>query len=154
MQDNKIITITLSVLLGIFLQVLLIFGDMQDSPNKAVLEFTKAYFKYDKAGMADRLCKAGDAEMLDKYVSYGEKEARERGFSVWYLGKKLYNPQTYIQSGDYTKATIYLKCEVAPPLRSFFTQESLRHVHQTFEVVKEDGKWKVCGNGSLFAMAD
>ena len=56
MQDNKIITITLSVLLGIFLQVLLIFGDMQDSPNKAVLEFTKAYFKYDKAGMAERLC--------------------------------------------------------------------------------------------------
>ncbi len=153
MQDNKIITITLSLLLGIFLQVMFVFADLQDSPNKAVLEFTKAYFRYDKAGMSDRLCKTGDAEQLDAYVTHRENEARDRGFSTWFLGKKLYHPQTYTVSADHNKATVKMKCEVAPPLRAFFTQESLRHVHQQFDLVKEDGKWKVCGD-TLFAMSD
>ena len=152
-QDNKIITITLSLLMGIFLQVMLVFADLEDSPNKAALEFTKAYFKYDKAVMADRLCKTGDTEQLDAYVTLGENEARDRGFSVWYMGKKLYHPETYTLAGDQTKATIEIAGEVAPPLRSFFTKEHKVPVRQKLELVKEDGKWKVCGD-NLFAMAD
>lgn len=151
-QNNKIITITLAALLAIFLQVLFVFADTQDTPNRAAKAFARAYFKYDKAGMADRLCEQArmkdQVNQINAYVYQARQEARDRGFDLGYMSDKLYHVDTELLEGDHQRALVRLTATRKNPLRSFFTGEK-EHVEETFELIKEDGKWKVCGNPFL-----
>lgn len=155
-QNNKIITITLVLLLGVFLQVLFVFADIQDTPNKAVVEFSKYYFSYNPA-MADRICEerriVDEVDVVKKYLYQVSEDAKERGFGLSYLKNCLYHVETYTLAKDYNKATIRLTCEVKPWLRAFFTGEPPKKIDETIEVVKEGGKWKVCGR-KLFALPE
>jgi hypothetical protein len=62
------------------------------------------------------------------------------------MKNKLYHVKTHTISKDHKNAQIRLICERKPPLRSFFTKEKYQKVDEVLELVKEDGKWKVCGN--------
>ncbi len=148
-QSNKIITIALIFLLGVFLQVLFVFADMQDTPNRAAIEFAKAYFRFDKC-MADRLCDerkvVDDKDVVSKYVYDAAKDANDLGYGLFYMKNKLYHVETHTISKDHEKAQIRLTCERRAPLRSFFTKEEYKDVEEVLDLVKENGKWKVCGN--------
>jgi hypothetical protein len=144
------------LLLGVFFQVLLIFADIQDTPNKAVVEFSRYYFSYNPA-MADRICEerriVDDVDVVAKYIYDVTQDARERGFGLFYLRNCLYRVETHTISKEYDRATLRLVCEVKPWLRAFFTREGPRQIDEVFEVVKEDGRWKVCGD-KLFALPE
>ncbi|QTA93798.1 hypothetical protein [Desulfonema magnum] len=149
-ESRKGIAITLVILLGIFLQVLLAFGDEQDSPNKAVVEFAEAYFWVDGETMNDRLCDASkivdDVDMTDRYVYLAEKKAKLLGYGLFYTKEKLYHVETYTISKDHEKAQIRLVAERKPPLQSFFTRRPAKKVDETINVIKEGNKWRVCGS--------
>lgn len=153
MQKIRRAPIVTALVIGIILQVLFIFPDMKDTPAKAVIEFSVAYFDVDKS-MEDRLCderKTVDGlDVVDAYIQKKVKEAKERGLSLFYLKDKLYNIRTESVARDENSAEIRLTAEVKPPLKSFFTQEKSRQIDEVVKVVYEDGQWKVCGR--LFSL--
>ncbi len=145
---KRIAGLAAAVLLGILLQIVLVVADTQDTPYKAVAEFSKAYFKIDQA-MSDRLCneimESKYNNPVENYIWCKKEEARQRGFNLGYLKSKLVHVIVDIEKKDENTATAELKATRKFPIRSFFTGET-HEVHEEFKLVKEDGKWKVCGN--------
>jgi hypothetical protein len=154
-QDTRIIKIGLLFVIALIFQVAFLFADCVDSPNKAVVEFTSAYFKFDKA-MSDRMCSESlvvdEDNMVNKYIYNALEKVRARGYRPFYMKDSLYHVATStLEKKNYESAKIRLTCEVKAPVRHFFTGET-RHLDEVFDVVYEAGKWKVCGNP--FGMLD
>lgn len=153
MQKIKFAPILSAIIIGALLQVLFIFPDIKDTPGKAVIEFSTAYFKVHES-MADRLCEerkvVNGTDVVEEYIQIKAKEAEGRGFSMFYLRDKLYNPRTESVKKNTDSAEIRLTAEVKPPLKSFFTQEDYRQIDEIITVVNDNGKWKVCGK--LFSL--
>ncbi len=145
---KRVATLAAVVFLGVVVQIALVIADTQDSPYKAVAEFSTAYFKIDPA-MSNRLCneimESNHINPVEDYVWSKKEEARLRGFNLGYLKSKLAHVVVNIEQKDNNSATAELKATRKFPIRSFFTGETYE-VHEELELIKEDGKWKVCGN--------
>jgi hypothetical protein len=135
-------------------------ADAVDSPNKAVVEFSKSYFLLDKS-MTKRICKkqlaSEDGDIVGEFLYSAAKTARERGFDINFLKNKLYHIQTETISKNDTEANIRItgKIRVAinsvyPVVAKLFNIGSTHEVDEIIHVIKEDGKWKVCGR--LFSL--
>ena len=159
-QLSRSAGIILILICGFFLQVLLSYADTRDTPNKAVVEFSKAYFKLDKS-MAERICKerlaSEDIDVVDQYIYLAGKEAKERGFDISFMKNELYHIETEIISQNDTDAQIRITGQrrvainpVYPIVTKIFNIGGTYNVDETINVKKEDGKWKVCGD--LFAL--
>ncbi len=147
-QQLKTIGGTVIVLFIIF-QIFISISDLnQDTPGIAACEFTKAYFKADKS-MEDRICSSrlmvNGVNMVEKYIQEKTVEANSKGFSLWYTKDKIYDMK--IEKDDSDKSTaLKVTVKTKPPLKSFFTKEELEEEQATLTLIKEDGKWKVCGD--------
>ncbi|MBC2694065.1 MAG: hypothetical protein HF982_02040 [Desulfobacteraceae bacterium] len=148
-KSSIIIGAIFIVVIAFFLQVMFVFAENSDTPNKAATEFTKAYFGLDSS-MADRLCQetliVDGVNVVDKYIHCVNTKTKTEGFRPFFVKNYLYHVQTNTISKNENKATIKLTCEIKHPLRAFFTKESIRKVDVTFDLIMEDGKWKVCGD--------
>lgn len=137
------------IVIAFFLQVLFVYAETNDTPNKAVTEFAKAYFGLDNS-MADRLCQESlivdGVNVVDKYIDSVTTKAKAEGFRPFFVKNFLYHVQTNTVSKDDSKAKIRLTCEIKHPLRAFFTKEDNRKVDETFDLIKVDDKWKMCGD--------
>ena len=150
-RSNMVISIALSILLGICLQVLLVFADTQDSPNKAAAAFAQAYFAFDKATLSERLCESSklvnDVDVVGKYIYDAKQEANARGYNLGcYVKNKIFHLETETLSRQGDKVKIRLTGERKSALRTFFSKGDIHEVDEVLELVKENGKWKVCGN--------
>ncbi len=147
-KTGGIAIITIVILFGILLQILLYSSDAKDSPNKAVAEFCSAYFKADEA-MTKRLSSQSrfidDIDIVDTYLWEKSKEASDRGFGLFFLQDKLYHINTSTLNQNGNTARVRITGGVKPLFRSFFTGETYTEIDNIFDVIKEDGKWKVCG---------
>ena len=159
-QLSRSVGIILVLIVGFLVQVLFSLADLKDTPNKAVVEFSKAYFQLDRS-MADRICKkqltTDDVDIVDQYLYLASKEANERGFDINFLKNKLYHIETETLSKNDTTAKIRItgKTRVAinpvyPIVAKLFNIGATQEVEGTFNVIKEDSEWKVCGN--LFSL--
>jgi hypothetical protein len=159
-QLSRSVGIILVLIVGFLVQLLFSLADLRDTPNKAVVEFSKAYFQLDQS-MADRICKIrlvnDDIDIVDQYLYLAAKEANERGFDINFMKNKLYHIETETLSKNDTTAKIRItgKTRVAinhvyPIVAKLFNIGSTHEVDETFNVIKEDGQWKVCGN--LFSL--
>ena len=151
---NQILIIFMTIVAGVVVQGIYYGLESRDTPNKAAIEFAKAYVAYDGERMSERLCDekriVDDADVVKGYVYDATKEARERGYSLFYLKDCLYHATTEtLKSEPNKRAQIRLTGERRGWLRSFFTGES-EHFEETFEVIWVPGKtlgqgsWKVC----------
>ncbi len=150
------ITIVAVILLGVALQVVLSFAEIKDSPNKAAVEFAKAYYKFDPAmkdRLSSKLTEDPEQDHVAIYIHRKYEEARDRGYSLNYLKTRLTDISTNTLSRDENSAVIELTARSRYALRTFFTGDRFE-VHETFKVVKENGEWKVCGNPFFIAGAD
>ena len=158
---NRSVGIILVLIVGLVVQIIFSMADAKDSPNKAVVEFSKSYFMLDKS-MTKRICKkslaSDDTNAVDEYLYSAAKTARERGFDINFLKHKLYHIQTETISKNNTEAAIRItgKIRVAinsvyPVIAKIFNIGSTHEVDEIIHVIKEDGKWKVCGK--LFSLA-
>jgi hypothetical protein len=111
--------------------------------------------------MTKRICKkllaSDDTNVVDEYLYSAAKTARERGFDINFLKHKLYHIQTETISKNDTEAAIRItgKIRVAinsvyPVVAKIFGIGSTHEVDEIIHVIKEDGKWKVCGK--LFSL--
>ena len=159
-QLSKSGGIILVLIVGFLVQALFSILDLGDTPNKAVVEFSKAYFQLDKS-MAERICKkrlaSEDVDVIDQYLHLKAKEAKERGFGINFMKNKLYHIQTETKTKSDTEAQIRItgKIRVAinpvyPIVAKLFNLSATHEVDEKINVIKEDGKWKVCGN--LFSL--
>lgn len=159
-QLNRTVGIILVLIVGFLVQVLFSLADLKDSPNKAVVEFSKAYFQLDPS-MADRICKkqltSDDIDVVDQFLYLALKEADKRGFNISFLKNKLYHIETEILSKNDATAKVRItgKRRVAinhvyPIVAKLFKIGATHEVEETFDVVKENSRWKVCGN--LFSL--
>lgn len=145
----------LTILLGIFLQVILIFADTTDTPSRAVVGFSKAYFKFDSS-MADRICsELGKAEIdpVEHYIHAAKLEAKARGVNLNYLKNEIYKIHTEIISQDDNSAKVHLtgirRISINPAfawVAKIFCIGKTHEVEEIIQVVKEEGRWKICGN--------
>ncbi|MBW2556998.1 MAG: hypothetical protein JRE07_08890 [Deltaproteobacteria bacterium] len=159
-QLSRSVGIILVLIVGFLVQVLFSLADQRDTPNKAVVEFSKAYFQLDRS-MADRICQkqltTDDVDIVDQHLYLAAKEANERGFDINFIKNKLYHIETETLSKNDTTAKIRItgKTRVAinhvyPIVAQLFNIGATHEVNQTFNVIKEDSQWKVCGN--LFSL--
>lgn len=149
-QTKLVLALGLVVVLGIVFQVMFVFADIQDSPSKAAVAFAKAYYAVSEECMSDRYCQSGlEAEAgnpVDAYVYEATQKARSRGYDVnIYIKNRLYHVETETLEATHDQAKVRLTAERKSPLRTFFSKGDIHPVDATFDLVKEDGKWKVCG---------
>ncbi len=159
-QLSRSVGIILVLIVGFLVQLLFSLADLRDTPNKAVVEFSKGYFQLDRS-MADRICKkqltTDDVDIVDQYLYLAAKEANERGFDINFMKNKLYHIETETLSKNDSTAKIRItgKKRVAinpvyPIVAQLFNIGATHEVDETFNVIKEDSRWKVCGN--LFSL--
>jgi len=156
-RDNRIIGVVLVIFFGIILQLLLGMADTRSTPGKTAVEFTKAYFSLD-ASMSEYICKElmEEENIADKYINQVALEAQDLGFKLNYMRSMLYNIKTDIISVDESEAKIRITCErkrlISPVYtiigKLFFLGETYE-VDETLNIIKEDGKWKICGRAFL-----
>jgi len=151
-KDNRITGVVLVVFFGIILQLLLGMADQRSTPGKTAVQFTKAYFSFD-ASMSEYICQElMEEDVVDKYIKQGAQDAQDLGFKLNYMRSMLYYIKTDIVSREETEAKIRITCErkrmINPVFtiigKLFFIGETYE-VDETLNVVKEDDKWKVCG---------
>ena len=157
MIRGKIIVAFAAVFIITFiLQVVLIIADKQEIPAKAAIEFSRAYFKLDRA-MGDYLCKQiseeAEGDVVDEYLNRTSEEAKAMGFDLNYMKNALAHIETTTEMEDENTAKVkitanrkrYLNPLFGIIAQLFFLTESYE-VEETLTLVKEDGLWKVCGH--------
>jgi len=147
------ISIALVILLGIALQVVFVFAETKDTPNKAAVEFAEAYFKFDPAMkymLCGKLCDDQEQDHVAIYIHESSMRARDLGYNLSYLKTGLKDIMTTTLARDENSATIEFKAKSKYALRTFFTGDKFE-VHHKFDMIKEDGRWKVCGNPFFIA---
>jgi len=151
-KDNRITGVVLVVFFGIILQLLLGMADTRSTPGKTAVEFTKAYFSLD-ASMSEYICKElMEEDVVDKHINQVAQDAQVLGFKLNYMRSMLYHIKTDIISEDESEAKIRITCErkrLINPIftivgKLFFIGETYE-VDETLNIIKEDGKWKICG---------
>ncbi len=154
-QLNKIAGIILVLIIGFLVQVLFVFAEAKDTPSKAVVEFSKAYFQLDKS-MAKRICDerlvSEEVDIVHQHIHNAAEEAKARGFDFTFMQRKFYDIEidTIHKTDNNAQIRITGKTRVAinpvyPIVAKFFDLGEIQKVDETINVIKEQGKWKVCG---------
>jgi len=155
-QNNKFLTMALVIVIGAVLQGILAWADCKETPYRAVVEFSKAYFKLDDS-MADRLCAESkmvdDVDVVEQYIEQAVEDAESRGFGKNFAKSKLYNIETHttFKGDDQALVRITGKRRTAinpvyPIISKLFDLGKTYKVEAEINVIKEEGKWKVCDN--------
>ncbi len=154
-QAKRFFPIALALLLWFILQGLFIILDSKDTPTQTVVKFTKAYFDLDR-GMSEYLCSQftskEDVDVVDEYLHRMADEARSQGFSLDYMRSMLYSIHTDLISQNDSEARVRITATRKRNINLVYTiVAKLFFIGETYEVdevvdvIKEDGKWKVCG---------
>ena len=145
----------LVVILAVCLQVVFVFADCKQTATGTAIDFSKAYFLLD-ADMEKYMCSelAGDEDepVVAAYLQAVTDEAKARGFGTGMVRQTITHVETETLAQDAESATIHLKGRHRTCIHPVFAyvatlfQLGQSHVFEaTLELVKEDGKWKVCG---------
>ncbi len=161
-EYRRYLSVVVAVILGIILQGALILADCKDTPAKAAVKFSKAFYRLDP-GMTGLLCKkyiTGDkGNVVENYLQKVSKESGDRGFDLNYMKQILYNIETHTTLKDDSNAEVRIQAKrrgsinpVYELIGRFFLIGQTHRVEATIPMVKEDGRWKVCG--SLFPFSE
>jgi len=147
--------IAVVIVAAFILQIVLITVDHHESPGQVAVEFSKAYFKLNK-GMGKLLCsdiaKDGESEVVDDYLYRVADQARSEGFDVSWMKMALLHIETETQMLDDKVAEVRIICKrrravnpVYALVAKIFSLGETYKVEETLNLVKEDDRWKVCG---------
>lgn len=144
------------IALGLVVQVMLLGLYAMPAPYKTATAFTKAYYKLDPS-MEGYLCEDSrfddDINVTAQYIYEKTQSANARGFDKGYLKSQLYNIETHTTYASDTEATVAISAvrrTAINPVFAWVAKLFILHgshpVEGTIEVVKENGRWKVCAN--------
>ena len=154
-EHGRSITLVSVIILGVILQVLFCWADTKDTPHRAVVEFSKAYFLLDSS-MSDRLCNEFQADednnFVGNYIDRISEKAKRRGFELKCMKYYLYRISTSTVSEDGEHAAIRIVCKKRLSINplymfvaSIFDLGKTYDLDEVIDVVNEGDQWKVCG---------
>lgn len=153
MTNQKLAPFGLVIGLAVILQLTLVVLDCNQTPSKVARSFADAYYYLD-ADMKKYVCGAlqEESDAVGNYLYQKQIEASQRGLSTNYLRHKLVHAHLEtIESGD-TTARIHLTGKSRVCINrafmlvgKYFQLARDYSVDETIELVKEDGRWRVCG---------
>jgi len=154
-RGSKLVTLASVVIIAFVLQLVLVLADHHESPGKAAVEFSTAYFKLN-ISMNERLCSelTGDdgSDVVDDYLNRVADEARTHGFAPSWMKMALLHIETETQMLDDNTAEVQIHCHrrravnpVFALVAKIFSLGEIHKVEETLTLVKEDDTWKVCG---------
>ncbi|MFC1858504.1 hypothetical protein ACFL9U_10850 [Thermodesulfobacteriota bacterium] len=154
--------ILLAIFIGLAIQAIYLGLESKDTPSKAVVEFAKAYYMLDH-DMANRLCNElrsdEDADDVDQFVYRAAVEGNKRGFNQCFMRGKLYHIETRTTPEGDDKALVHFTAKrltainpVYAIVAQIFKIAETRDIDKEFNVVLEDGLWKVCDR-DLFSVS-
>jgi hypothetical protein len=139
--------------IAVILQLALIGIDCRQTPDSVARNFTEAYYALNP-DMQDYLC-AGLVEkrVVDRYLYQREQQASSRGFSTNYMRQAFTKLHVNVEEPGDTAMTIHVHGTTRVCInRPFMIVGKLfglgrdYHVDEHIDVVKENGRWRVCGN--------
>jgi len=154
-SNSKFLKIAAVIVAAFILQILLVMADHHESPAKAAVEFSKAYFKLNHA-MGKRLCSEitedGESDVVDDYLDRVADQAKSEGFDASWMKMALLHIETETQMLDDNVAEVRINCNrrravnpVFAIVAKIFSLGETYKVEETLTLVKEDDLWKVCG---------
>ncbi|MEW6671217.1 MAG: hypothetical protein AB1427_05900 [Thermodesulfobacteriota bacterium] len=155
-QVKSYLPIVVAILIGVLLQGVLILADRTQTPGGAAVEFAKAFYRIDPA-MSSFLCnkvmETDEGKVVEKHIQGMTREAGSRGIGLNNMKYMLYHIETETHRIDDTTAEVKLTAKrrvsinplYALVAKLFLIGETYP-VDERMTVVKEDGRWKVCGN--------
>ena len=154
-SNSKFPKIAAVIVAAFILQIVLATADHHESPAKAAVEFSKAYFKLNN-GMGKRLCsditEDGQSDAVDDYLGRVADQARSEGFDASWMKMVLLHIETETQMLDDNVAEVRINCNrrravnpVFALVAKIFSLGETYKVEETLTLVKEDDLWKVCG---------
>jgi hypothetical protein len=154
-SGNKVMVLVSVVIVAFILQVVLAIADRHDSPGTAAVEFSKAYFKLNPS-MANWLCSEitaeEDGDVVSDYLIRMADEARANGYEPAWMKMALSHIELNTKMINASTAEIHISCSrrrsmnpVFGIVSKIFFLGKTHKVVETLTVVKEDGRWKVCG---------
>lgn len=154
-SGGKFLTFTSIFILALILQGLLIIGETRDTPEKAAIEFSRAYFWLDPS-MADRLCSAlartDESDPTQAYLQRIGDNAHSMGYGLDYMKQELYQIETRTLRQEGKEAEVLLtatrKRAINPVFGAVgeaFGLTTPHRVEATLRLLQEEGRWKVCG---------
>jgi hypothetical protein len=155
-QGSKTLVFIPILVLAVCLQVIFIVADSRDTATGAAVEFAKAYFRLDES-MSKRLCSDlstdGKKDLARNLIQRTDDEARLRGFEPQMLRYCLEHIHSQTIHQDARSAEIHLTAvkrvcinPVFAWVAKLFRLGQTQPVSANLELVKENGKWKVCGH--------
>ena len=153
--NSKIPKIAAVIVVAFILQIALVLADHHESPGKAAVDFSKAYFKLSTA-MGKRLCsdisEDEESDVVDDYLARVADQARSEGYDVSWMKMALLHIETETQMLDDNVAEVRINCKrrrdvnlVFALVAKIFDLGETYKVEETLTLVKEDDLWKVCG---------
>jgi len=154
-SGNNVVVLVSVLIIAFILQVVLIIADHGDSPGKAAVQFSRAYFKLNPS-MANWLCSDLTAEedggVVSDYLYRMADTARARGFEPAWMKMALAHIELETRMIDASTAEVHITCSrrrsmnpVFGLVSKIFLLGETHKVDETLTVVKENGRWKVCG---------
>jgi hypothetical protein len=154
-QGQKFFTIIAVLCLALVLQLALIYADSKDTPARTAAGFATAYFNLDPS-MGDYLCsefvEQEDADLVQAYINQVADEARQSGFELNYMRMRLFSLHTEVLSQSESEAEVHITAKAKRNLNpvftiiaKFFSLGETHPIDETLNLIKEDGRWKVCG---------
>ena len=142
------------LLISVALQFFFVLADKHDVPNGAAAEFSKAYFQLDECTMSKYICKSAKSDgAISDYMYQVASNASARGFETSYLKSRISHIETRVVENDGTHAVVALTAKKIKSINPVFEAVGRifclikpTDVHQTMDLIKEDGEWKVCGD--------
>lgn len=154
-SNSKFLRIAAVIIVALILQVFLVTTGHHDTPGKAAVEFSKAYFKLSPT-MKERLCNEitenDGSEVVNDYLYRVADRAKSEGFNVSWMKMALFHIKTETEMLDENIAEVRIDCKrrrAANPLYALvakiFSLGEIHKVEETLTLVNENGEWKVCG---------
>jgi hypothetical protein len=154
-SNSKLPTIAAVIAAAFILQIVLVLVDHHESPGKAAVDFSKAYFKLN-AAMGKRLCNEisedGESDVVDDYLNRVADQARSEGFDASWMKMALFHIKTETKMIDDNVAEVRISCRrrravnpVFAIVAKIFCLGETHNVEETLTLVKENDLWKVCG---------
>jgi len=153
-QNNNYTWLVVVILLGAFLQIILVSADNRETPHSVATCFAKAYYRLDP-GMADYLCDqvktVDDQDTVTAYLNAVAVRTQNKGFGINWGKSRLFGIHTHTVFTSENEAEVAFKAERRKeinPLYAFvaklFHIGETHPVDETIRLIKEDGRWKVC----------
>ena len=145
----------LLAILAVCLQVVFVFADCKQTATGTAIDFSKAYFLLD-ADMEKYMCSEliGDEDQsaAAAHIQTMTAEAGDRGFGTGMVRKMITHLESETLNQDDESATIHLAGHSRTcihPVFAFvakiFRLGQTYTFEETLDLIKEDGRWKVCG---------